>query len=285
MAEAQKGRDWATLAWGDDRADDYTGVVEANRAFAGLVGWARLCRAAGDKENEAVGLGELAQDAIVRYAMGRYRRYLYDSGRLTMPENADWQTRQQPSPWPYGHLTSFKCAGPQDDIEQVAEVDSFQVRTGTYAPVGDWRVSMRPYQVPFLFMVPEMGQFLGDHLKPECQRYLKVAEEFQPDWYLCWAEGDAGDRAQRQTHRSMRIRTSWPGRGSPARRPRACADTLTCRTWGWAITSTCTSWPRLRGRIGASRPWRKGCPNRRGSGSGTRRWPAHKTCWRSQRAR
>jgi hypothetical protein len=178
FAEAQKGRDWATMLWTNAQGDDYTGVVAANRNFAGLVGWARICREAGDTENLAVAMGQLAQSAALRYSMGKYRQWLYAIGRLRMPAQPDWQ-KERGRNWAYGHLVSFNVTRPEHDIEQVTELTAWQVRTGTYHPQGDWRVSMRPYQVPFLYMVPETAAFLGDFLRPETERYEQVLEAFQ----------------------------------------------------------------------------------------------------------
>jgi len=186
-----KGRDWPTLFYFPGYGEDYSGVVAANRNFAGLIGAARLARLRGDGEALSVAMGRLASGAALRYAMGRYRRWLYDVGAIHMPPEPDWQARQKPD-WAYGHLISFNCTRPDQDIQQVAVLDPFQVQTGTYHPIGDWRVAMRPYQIPFRFMAPETALFLADHLAPECRRYVDVVAEYQPDWYLTWAEATLG---------------------------------------------------------------------------------------------
>lgn len=190
-AESLKGRDWATLFWFDGQGDEMAGVVACNRNFAGLLGLIRLSREMGDHEAEQLAWGQLARSAALRHAMGRYRRYLYDIGRIRMPQDPEWQVLTY-EPTHYGHLISYNCTKPEHDIDQVSVLNQFEVVTGTYHPMGNWRFSMRPYQIPFRFMVPELARFLADHLKPEAARYVRVVAEYQPDWYLTWAEATLG---------------------------------------------------------------------------------------------
>jgi len=185
-----RGRDWPTLFWFGGRGENEPGVVQCNRKFAGLIGLVRLSRKISDQQTRDLAYGHLARTAALRYAMGKYRRFLYQSGAIEMPPAPDWQVQTHIGDW-QGHLVSYDCTRPADDVEQIYSLNQFEVRTGTYDPRG-WEAVTRPYQFPFRDMVPEMGRFLADLLKPEAKRYEQVVAEYQPDWYISWAEATLG---------------------------------------------------------------------------------------------
>lgn len=191
------GRDWATLFWFRGGGGYGAGTTACNRNFAGLVGLLRLARLTGDREAERLGYGQLALCSALRFALGRYRRYLYRVGRAKVPEEPEWQVKYHTGDW-HGHLVSYNCTKPEDDIEQVFLLNESMVVTGTHnpngwdAPVQPHRFPNRPYQIPYRFMVPELGRFLAEHLKPETTRYEEVVASYQPDWYISWAESTLG---------------------------------------------------------------------------------------------
>jgi hypothetical protein len=144
-----------------------------------------------DADAEAAGRARLASCAALRYAMGRYRQWLYAIGRIEMPADPAWQVDRGEDAW-YGQLLSFDCTDPEQDIQQVQYLNTTEVRTGSYYPLGDWRWAMRPHQTPFDGMTSELAGFLTDHLKAQVQRYEDVVAAYQPDWYLAWAEATIG---------------------------------------------------------------------------------------------
>ncbi len=190
LARHVTGRDWATLFAFQGRGEQWPAVVACNRNFAGLVGMARLARVLGDAEAERVALWQLAQCAALRFALGRYRRQLYDIGKLTLPADPAWQVKAHVGDW-RAHLVSYHFTKPEHDIDQVYKLDQFEVATGDYNPRG-WAALTRAYQLPFRYITPELARFLADHLKQESQRHVQVVAEYQPDWYASWAEATIG---------------------------------------------------------------------------------------------
>ncbi len=190
FGEFLEGRDWATLFWFQGGGGHGPGVAACNQNFAGLVGLIRLARQAGDASVEKLAFGQLANAATLRYGMGKYRQWLYETGAVTMPFDPQWQPVLQARDWT-AQLTTYDCTRPIDDIQQIYWLDAYNVRTGTFDPHG-WPRVTRPYQLPFMYMTPELGRFLADHLKAECARHVRAAEEFQPDWYISWAEAALG---------------------------------------------------------------------------------------------
>lgn len=53
-------------------------------------------------------------------------------------------------------------------------------------------VTYGPYLLPFADMVPEVGRFMKDYLKPEAKMYVNRVVENQPNWYMAYSEAIVG---------------------------------------------------------------------------------------------
>jgi len=211
--------DWASLYWQNGHWPEYNAVHAVNQLFAGLVGYIRLARLAQDGNAEALGWGLLARMAALRFAMGKYTQFEYDTGRFTFPEDnpswwADYHNQGWPQSWK-GELITFDWTRPIDNVRQVHWLDDQHVETwewfGSGAAVGSgghtsgqeksvagaetnlgWQSIQAPYLLPFADMVPELGRFLKDHLKQEVKVFSERIVENQPHWYIAYSEGILG---------------------------------------------------------------------------------------------
>ena len=55
-----------------------------------------------------------------------------------------------------------------------------------------WYMRLAPYLLPFRDMVPELGRFLADRLKPEAKAFCARIVENQPHWHIAYAEAILG---------------------------------------------------------------------------------------------
>jgi len=153
VARSMEFRDWATLYWLRGRTPEFNAVHGANRAFAGLVGFVRLARMAGDKDAEAMGWGLLARVAALRCAMGKYTQYMdaqhlfnvnydfrggrqfakrkpedmvikveTDPERYTLPKDPAWWVKRRSQDW-IGDLVTWNWSRPIDNVRQVHRLD------------------------------------------------------------------------------------------------------------------------------------------------------------------
>jgi len=166
-------RDWATLYWRRGQTPHFNAVHGANQVFAGLVGYIRLARLAGDRQAEELGWGLLGRAALLRYAMGKYAQFQhanrmfnrqtyqgYDtvgSGELTraaahpvrvesdpslytLPADPAWWAKQHQGLW-IGDLLLWKWTTPSDDIRQVERLDETGVDVWEWGGTDEFRDS------------------------------------------------------------------------------------------------------------------------------------------------
>lgn len=167
-----------------DRDYGWSGVADANRLFAALVGMIRLAKATGDAGGEVRGWHYLAGTAAARLAMEKYRYWLYDRKLVGPPVASKWLRVGSGAASRYTcglGLHTFHRNGPADDPLSVFGYDEF----GAWAAeeperIHFWTTGRLP---GYVNMVPELGRFLHDHAASEVADFCRVVEESVPDWY------------------------------------------------------------------------------------------------------
>lgn len=202
-------RDWASMYWLEGHSPHFNAVHGVNQMFAGLIGYIRLTRMAGDANAEALGWGLLARMAVLRFAMGKYTQYEYDYGYFDLPADPEWFADMRRGNW-QGTLTSFDWSEAIDNVRQIHWLSDSKLATWEHCSTGangdgqklsghdpwwpvDW--SGNPsgrfdaaYYLPFADMVPELGRFFKDYLSVETAAYVNRIEENQPHWDCAYAE-------------------------------------------------------------------------------------------------
>lgn len=184
------GAEWAGLGWFHGTAElsgmsstEYWrgGVMAANSFFSGCLGYLRLARAVDRPADRAWGL--LARCAALRFAMGKYARYLYDIGRIELPKAPDWSSGMGDDQTWAGRLFAPSWTSAGDDVRQVVSLDQFGLQLHELSlPYNN------TYMVPFLHITPELGRFLADMLREECRAYVQRVEWNAPDWHIAYLE-------------------------------------------------------------------------------------------------
>jgi hypothetical protein len=152
-----------------------------NTLFAAAIGYTRLARMAGDKEAELAGWGLLARASALRYAAGKYVGFLYKRGHMEAPADPRWMMSDWTS-WG-GHLYIPDFSGGDKDIRQIAMMTEYGVT------ILDRSNYLRPcFLLPFKDMSPELGVFLRENLRAECEQYIRTVEFNCPEWYICRGE-------------------------------------------------------------------------------------------------
>ncbi len=197
LAQACQEQDWATLYWFQGFAERPVAVVNANRYFAGLVGYIKLAKLVGDDSEADVGRGLLARAAVLRLALARYPRYLYSANLIELPPEPDWQPRYTAGKW-FGHIYNYDWRGPYDDARQVSQMSQFGVDLadhsgyGPYAANGGLATTFSPSLIAYRDMTPELARLLTDHAQADAAIYLTKVEANIPDWYMAFSEGVLG---------------------------------------------------------------------------------------------
>ena len=153
VARSLEHRDWATLYWRRGHTPAFNAVHGVNQLFAGLIGYIRLARLAGDKDAENLGWGLFARTAALRLAMGKYTQYMHeahlfnvyydsrssrrfknatpqdlvikvetDPARYTLPDDPAWWVKRHAGDW-IGELVTWNWSRPIDDVRQVHRLD------------------------------------------------------------------------------------------------------------------------------------------------------------------
>jgi hypothetical protein len=188
-------QDWATGYWFDGFQDRSVAVVNANRHFAGLVGYARLATKGGDSSARALSIALLAKAAVLRVGMAQYPRYLYSAGLVELPANADWMMNNSAQTWT-GYLFNTDWASANDDARQITFLTQFGVflydQSGTEG--GDALECCSPSSnlIAFRDLTPEVARLLADHAKTDAEVYLRKVKAIFPHWYAAFAEGTLG---------------------------------------------------------------------------------------------
>jgi len=195
-------QDWATFYWFKGFEDFYAhpeAVANANRHFAGLVGYVRLAKKEGDTQAEHLGRTLLAKAAVLRLGLAKYPRYLYAAGLIELGAEPDWQPNNVQQ---YGFLYNFHWTGPYDDARQVGAMNQFQVNLQDHSgsnlhnplewDVRDFHTMLSPYLITFRDMVPELGRLLADYARDDVQVPIDKVEAFYPHWYAAFGEAVLG---------------------------------------------------------------------------------------------
>jgi hypothetical protein len=208
-------QDWATFYWFQGYDDRREAVVNANRHFAGLVGYIRLAKLVGNADAEKLGRALLAKAAVLRLGMAKYPRYLYEKHLIDMPPEPDWQVRFTAGTWSSAPIFNYSWTGPYDDARQVAVMDQFEVFLFDHSgfkkesrPYASWiypdDYSLNPavisnrglgsaHLTPFRDMVPEMARLLDIYAKQDVEIYINKVEALFPHWYAAFTEGMLGN--------------------------------------------------------------------------------------------
>jgi len=189
-------QDWATFYWFDGFEDRRIAVRNANRHFAGLVGYVRLAQIAGDTQAENLGRALLAKAAVLRLGMAQYPRYLYSTDLVELSPEPDWQPQYIRHP-NIGYLYNYDWTGPYDDARQVATLDQFEVylhdHSGSEPGGGITNAgSGSAHLTGFRDLVPEQARFLADFAKQDVEIYINKVEALFPHWYASFAEAALG---------------------------------------------------------------------------------------------
>ena len=129
-----------------------------------------------------------------------------DPARFTLPKDPAWWLKRHEGDW-MGELVTRNWSRPIDNVRQVHRLDETGVDvwewcgtdccgTGQKRTVSEekdyWYMRLAPYQLPFRDLVPELGRFMADHLRPEAGAYCARVVENQPHWYATYAEAILG---------------------------------------------------------------------------------------------
>jgi hypothetical protein len=213
-------QDWATFYWFDGFQDRSRAVVNANRHFAGLVGYVRLATMAADQAARSRGMALLAKAAVLRVAMASYTDYLYAAGLVELPPMPDWQIRQTAGQYD-GHVFNYNWSGPEDDVRQVAILNQFEVRLADYSGTSadTYLDHASPYLTAFRDATPEVVRLLSRYKPNKITTYLNRIESLFPQWYAAFAEGALGLEHNLQ-HPSDSFQTfmllAWLGQTPPS---------------------------------------------------------------------
>jgi len=192
-AQAANRMDWATCGYfrgpGEDRnnarahrGEDRGGVWAVNGQFGRWIALARIADHFGNTVTAETARYMLARTGVLRFAHGKLIRYSYDAGLQEVALEPDWMYRLSTSggngSGP-GLLWTRYWAGAQDDVRAVIRWDEF-------GPTISQMLNQmwQPVMPHFQDTTPELGRFVGDHLRRETQRYIEAVEQNAPAWYL-----------------------------------------------------------------------------------------------------
>ena len=185
-------QDWATSYWFDSFQDRPIAVVNANRHFAGLVGYARLATKAGDANARQLSMALLAKAAVLRVGMAKYPRFLYSAGLTELPPEHDWMVKNTAQTW-NGYFFNVDWASANDDARQVTFLNQYGVylfdHAGTKGGDANECCPVNPYLIAFRDLTPELARLLGDHAKSDAEIYIRKTKALFPHWYAAFAEG------------------------------------------------------------------------------------------------
>ena len=170
-------QDWASFYWFKGFAERRIAVTNANRSFAGLVGYVKLARLANDQSAENLGMALLSRAAALRMGMTLYPRYLDSAGLVELPSDPEWQTRGD-----YYGFFNLHWANAYDDARQVATLDQFETllqHTSGFGGIdGAYnRQQASPELIAFRDMTPELGRLLGERAEQDANVYATKVKQ------------------------------------------------------------------------------------------------------------
>jgi len=192
-------QDWATFYWFDNFDSRRVAVRNANRHFAGVLGYICLAHRVGDTRSEALGRALLAKATVLRLGMAVYPRYLHSADLAHLPADPDWHPDYVRHP-DIGYLYNLHWAEPADDARQMAVLDQFGVHlrdhSGYMEPGTGWTEwALGPgsaHLIAFSDLVPELARMLADFATPDVEAYIDTTERLFPHWPAAFAEGTLG---------------------------------------------------------------------------------------------
>lgn len=174
------------IGWYVDPAKRYDGgVMAANSYMAGIIGFLRMAQMRRDAAAQDFARGMLARAAAMRFAMGKFTGYLYDTGLCVLPKDPLWWVKYTQTD--VGYMFTFDYSKPEHDLRQVVAMDEYGVFL-----LEQSQHYRTPYIVPFMRLVPETGAFLRDWLRDESMRYFDRAAFLTPDWFVSRGEAVLG---------------------------------------------------------------------------------------------
>lgn len=192
LNNAMSEQDWATFYWFKGFEDRPEAVINANRHFAGMIGFTRLAKKANDLSSAHLGYALLAKAAILRIGLAKYPRYLYSSGLVELPAQSDWQVRMTGGKW-VGYIFNYQWASGFQDARQVNGINQFGVELLDHS--GDpeiYHSLINSHLTAFRDMVPEMGRLLNEDAKADADIYINRTTSNTPHWYASFAEATLG---------------------------------------------------------------------------------------------
>jgi hypothetical protein len=211
VARMMEFRDWATLYWLRDHTPEFNAVHGANRLMAGLIGYIRLARAAGDREAEVLGWGLLARAAALRFAMGKYTQFMHqahlfnvnyeyrgvrkmksvapqdlvikvetDPAVYTLPKDPAWWVKRRAGDW-VGELVTWNWSRPIDNVRQVHRLDETGVDVWEWCGTDCYGTGQKrvPGEKDYWYMRLAPYLLLWRDLTPEVGRFL--ADHLRPE--------------------------------------------------------------------------------------------------------
>ncbi len=195
-------QDWSTFYWFANYQDRRVAVENANKHFAGMVGFVRLAEKAGDSASESLGRALLLKAAALRAGMGRYPRYLGATRLTQIPASPTWMMANRNHTF-IGYLYNYSWSNEYDDSRQVIYLNQFGVDLNDYNYLQEVYNHLRddfnsprgqdsPSLAAFRDMVPELGKFLKDWSWEDADVVVRKVQDLWPHWYAAFAEGTLG---------------------------------------------------------------------------------------------
>ena len=199
--------EWASMGWftweSMNMVGGTGGVIDANRSFAGAVGYMRMAEMIGDSDAAARGAAMLARAAVLRFTSSKYRYYnpkriaagaqsASNPNRAVIvptatgdaspqPVDPQWMIREEHAATGYQSAEPFtrNWRGPVDDIREFLFCNEFGVHLDTYR----WFI-WNEKLIAFRDMVPELARFLLENAGDESMAYAQQWENLMPDWFM-----------------------------------------------------------------------------------------------------
>jgi hypothetical protein len=129
-----------------------------------------------------------------------------DPQKAALPSDPAWWVKLRAGSW-MGDLVTWNWSQPIHNVRQVHRLDETGVDVWEWCGVDNsgtgqkrdsdirknyWYMCLSPYYLPFRDLTPELGRFLGEHLKPESAAFCQRVVENQPHWYAAYSEAILG---------------------------------------------------------------------------------------------
>ncbi|MBC8870996.1 MAG: hypothetical protein H8E44_16345 [Planctomycetes bacterium] len=132
------------------------GSAAYNGWLAGAIGYARLARKHGWREEERLAYCLVAKLALARVGQARYVAEMHRMGLVR--------------------------GNPEGDYRAVSHVDE-RCTVVRWGPLTTGVAEDQEFP-PFIDLVPEVGRLLADYARPQCEVYLNYLDHAAPYWYL-----------------------------------------------------------------------------------------------------